>query len=206
MDYCEALREQPETDAELVMFVDNGYQLKVPCSQAAEDKELVKRLRMFYELTLAARSMIQVFGFKTSARIDIVKIAHDSAVGARIGAPLDLGRHGPYNRQIYFFRDSSRLNGTTIRDRLVSESIMTSSDTHQRALNVVRTWNPHSASVTVAMPVFCSLAVSIIWILVATLRYEADVQTSAQTGFTIGSYVVTTGKPKMSPWMMSSTV
>jgi hypothetical protein len=74
MDYCQALREQPETDAEIVMFVDNGYRLQIPCSKATDDKDLVRLLRMFYELTMARRGVIQIFGFKTSARIDVVQV------------------------------------------------------------------------------------------------------------------------------------
>ncbi|KAL5386725.1 hypothetical protein PMIN02_008412 [Paraphaeosphaeria minitans] len=206
MDYCQALREQPETDAEIVLFVDNGYRLQIPCSRGTNDKDLVRLLRMFYELIMARRGVIQIFGFRTSARIDVVQLQFGAAVGPKIGPPLDLGRHGPYNRQIYFFRDSSPLHGTEIRDRLLLENVLHDMHTNSqqipstiapleqaRALNIVRSWNPRSASVTVAIPVFCSFAVAIIWSAVCTLRYGADIQDSVQTGFTIGSYVVTTG-------------
>ena len=92
-------------------------------------------------------------------------------------------------------------------ERLISESIMLEDTNgrrqfapahpivaHTKALNVVRSWNPQSASVTAAVPVFCSLAVSILWSAICTLKYEADVQASVQIGFTVGGYIVTTGK------------
>lgn len=49
------------------------------------------------------------------------------------------------------------------------------------------------ASAIVALPLTLSLLFAVAWTVVAVRVYHADVQTSVQTGFTIGSYVVTAG-------------
>jgi fluoride ion exporter CrcB/FEX len=67
--------------------------------------------------------------------------------------------------------------------------------THQRtALNLVDTWNAGLTSNIIAVPFVGSFLISVIWPIVARRKYHADIQTSIQTGFTIGSYVVTAGE------------
>jgi uncharacterized membrane protein YagU involved in acid resistance len=61
------------------------------------------------------------------------------------------------------------------------------------ALNIVQSWDPQVASIIVLFPVILSLCIAITWSVVASVYYKADVQASTQTGFTIGSYVVTAG-------------
>lgn len=62
------------------------------------------------------------------------------------------------------------------------------------ALNIVRSWDPYITSIIILLPIILSLCVSVTWSIVATLHFKADAQVSTQTGFTIGSYVVTAGK------------
>jgi len=124
------------------------------------------------------------------------QLQQNHAVGDRLGVPLELGRHGSYSRQIYYFRDPSDVTGTAIRERLVTEEVLTSSHQQINALNIVRGWDPHVASLVVLFPIALSLSISIIWSAVAVATFKADVQTSFQTGFTIGSYVVTAGTLK----------
>ncbi|KAF2727662.1 hypothetical protein EJ04DRAFT_132631 [Polyplosphaeria fusca] len=193
VDYCEAWSQQPSFDAEIVLFVENGHRIAIPCSSTADDKDLVRHLRTFYDLILANGGLSEFLGLKSSTRIDIVEIEQEFAVGNRAGPPLDLGRYGPYNRQIHYFRDPSQLTGTKIRDRLLKESVLGHRGTQQRGINIVRTWNPRAASTTVLIPVMISFCISVVWSIVASVHFKADVQSSTQTGFTIGSYVVTAG-------------
>ena len=67
-----------------------------------------------------------------------------------------------------------------------------------KALNIVRDWDPRVTSITVIFPTALSLIISIVWSIVAAVHFKADVQASVQTGFTIGSYVVTAGAFKSS--------
>ncbi|CAK7237830.1 hypothetical protein SBRCBS47491_010164 [Sporothrix bragantina] len=61
------------------------------------------------------------------------------------------------------------------------------------ALNFVSTWHTNFAALAVVAPVIASMIVSIAWPAIAVLKYGEDMQTSVQTGFTVGSYVVTAG-------------
>jgi hypothetical protein len=122
-----------------------------------------------------------------------VKFEH-GAVGEHASEPLALGRYGPYNRLIHRFKEPAGLTGTALRDRLLTDKVMTASGqqpTH--ALNIVQSWDPQVASIIVLLPVVLSLCIAITWSVVASVHYKADVQASTQTGFTIGSYVVTAG-------------
>lgn len=58
---------------------------------------------------------------------------------------------------------------------------------------MVNRWNTDGASVVVAIPFVISLAITIVWPTVAVVRYEADLNASVQTGFAVGSYVITAG-------------
>ena len=69
---------------------------------------------------------------------------------------------------------------------------LTQTPTH--ALNIVRGWDVHIISLIILFPIFISLWISIIWSVVASVHFKLDPQASTQTGFTIGSYVVTAGK------------
>jgi hypothetical protein len=214
-DYSEAWNLDHLNDMVIIMFMDNGHRLAVPCSSKADDKELMQRLHIFYDLIRTGGGIFEFFGTKSSQRIDIVKVSfwfwdvvapsadimlssqleQTYSVGKRVGPPLNLGRHGPYNRQIHYFKDPSELRGTEIRMHLMDNTIgvLTEPDQQTHALNIVRTWDPYVATIMILLPVALSLSVSVIWSVVASVRYKADVQASTQTGFTIGGYVVTAG-------------
>ena len=64
---------------------------------------------------------------------------------------------------------------------------------HKYALNLVRAWDTYGISIVIMMPMIFSLLTSMLWVGIAVHYYGADFNTSAQTGFTIGSYVVTAG-------------
>jgi hypothetical protein len=115
------------------------------------------------------------------------------AVGVSVGPPLALGKHGPYGRQIYYFKDPSDATGTEIGTRLEAEGVMKEAGKQTRALNIVRSWDPYVTTVIILVPVGLSLVVAVLWSVIATLYFKQDAQASTQTGFTIGSYVVTAG-------------
>lgn len=74
-DCCETWRMQDESDMGLIMFVDNDHGMRIPCSSDATDKSLLKRVRCFYELTLARGGIAMFLGFRASSKIEIVKVS-----------------------------------------------------------------------------------------------------------------------------------
>lgn len=63
-----------------------------------------------------------------------------------------------------------------------------------RALNFVSGWDTAGASLVILTPIAISLVVTVVWPIVAVLKYEEDVQTSVQTGTAVASYLITAGK------------
>jgi hypothetical protein len=74
VDYCEAWSRQPGYEWEIILFMDNGHRIAVPCSSDAEDRELVRHLRIFYDLSLANGGLAKFLGLKSCTRIDIVEV------------------------------------------------------------------------------------------------------------------------------------
>jgi sensor domain CHASE-containing protein len=114
-------------------------------------------------------------------------------VGKRLKDSLDLGLLGSYGRQAHYFETPSGLEGDHIQKRLTRQQVLTKPGQQRHALNIIRSWDPQITSVVILFPIVLSLIVSIVWSVVASTTFKADVQTSTQTGFTIGSYVVTAG-------------
>lgn len=108
---------------------------------------------------------------------------------------MELGRYKSDNRLIYYFRHPDELQGHEIVEKLKQGGVIApSGHQHTQALNLVEKWNAGQASIIVLMPIVASLIFSIIWSVVAVAKFHADVQMSVQTGFTVGSYIVTAGK------------
>jgi len=63
----------------------------------------------------------------------------------------------------------------------------------KRALNFVTGWDAKAASYIILSPTIFSILVSILWPVVAVGRFDADVQSSIQTGTAVASYIVTAG-------------
>ena len=61
-------------DSELVMFVDNGKRLSIPCSTLEDDGKLLAHLHMFYNLIRAGGGLFELFGAKLSQKIDVVEV------------------------------------------------------------------------------------------------------------------------------------
>jgi hypothetical protein len=70
-----------------------------------------------------------------------------------------------------------------------------------RALNFVSGWDTSAASYLILTPTLISILISIIWPAVAVRVFEADVQTSIQTGTAVASYIITAGNnlPSLAP-------
>jgi hypothetical protein len=115
-------------------------------------------------------------------------------VGRRVGAPLALGNHGPYNRQIHHFKNPVGVEGDSLKTRLFENEALAAANTQKHALNIVRTWDPYVTSILVLFPVVLSLVISIVWSAIGSMWFGENVHTATQTGFTIGNYVVTAGK------------
>lgn len=80
-----------------------------------------------------------------------------------------------------------------VRDLIERGVITDSGNAKLYCLNFVSVWGSAAASFIVGLPVFFGLLCCIIWPIVAVCIYNADVQTSVQTGFAVGSFVVTAG-------------
>jgi hypothetical protein len=114
-------------------------------------------------------------------------------VGKRVGAPLALGNHGPYNRQIHHFKHPGGVRGDDLKTKLFEKQVLAAANSQKSALNIVRTWDPYVTSILVLFPVVLSLVISIVWSVMGSMWFKGDVHATTQTGFTIGSYVVTAG-------------
>lgn len=224
-DYCEAWKLSAEINSEFILFIDNGARLAIPCSLSMDDRELLQHVRVFYNLLRAQGGLFEFLGTKSSLRVDIVtvrapikykfvqilnlsclQLVQSHAVGTRVGLPLALGRYGPFSRLVHYFKDPSGLaDRNELMERLVIEGVLTEPGQQTHALNIVRTWDPYVTSMIVVIPVLFSFVLSIAWAFVASAYYRADINTSTQTGFTIGSYVVTAGAySRISPVLLSS--
>jgi hypothetical protein len=92
------------------------------------------------------------------------------------------------------FKNHRVAAGHSVVDLLVQKGVLGRSGTRTHALNIVRGWDPYITTTLAFMPIILSLVISMLWSIIATQHYHQDVQASTQTGFTIGSYVVTAGK------------
>ncbi|RYN82910.1 hypothetical protein AA0120_g9525 [Alternaria tenuissima] len=180
-------------DKELVVFLNNGRPFVVPCSSTAEDKDLLQQMRMFYDLQRISHGLFEFIGVRSIQRIDVVKLHNRDIVGKRLKDSLDLGLPGSYDRQAHYFETFSALKGDDIQKRLIRQHVLTKPSQQKNALNIIRSWDPQVTTRVIIFPILLSLIVSIVWSIVASTKFKADVQTSTQTGFTIGSYVVTAG-------------
>ncbi|KAF2679043.1 hypothetical protein K458DRAFT_315415 [Lentithecium fluviatile CBS 122367] len=192
-DYCAAWRQQSQTDLEIIVFIDNGSRLAIPCPRDLDDRSLLWHIRIFYDLIRARGGLFELLGPTSSERIDILKLENGDPVGPVTGPPLALGKHGPYGRQIYHFKDPSRAEGIKVGSRLLDEGVMMQSGAQECALNIVRSWDPYATTVIVLVPVGLSLVISVLWSALAIYYFKQEAQASTQAGFTIGGYVVTAG-------------
>ena len=192
----------------ITVFVDYGLCMEIPCSLLMTDAQLLGHIRSFYTLLRMDGGLLEALQTKTISRIDIVEVGdraleclladlaklEEGPVAKSRVRSLQLGFYGPGGRPIFFFKKPERLEGTRIRDELINSKVMAKLHQQEFALNIVRTWDAYRISVIVLLPTGLSVLTSVVWSVVAVLKYGADVQTSTQTAFTIASYMVTAGK------------
>jgi hypothetical protein len=58
----------------IVMFVDDGPSLEIPCSSALDDEALIKHLQSFYCLTRMGGGLFEFLGARSGHRIDVVEV------------------------------------------------------------------------------------------------------------------------------------
>ncbi|KAK1512119.1 hypothetical protein CTAM01_01049 [Colletotrichum tamarilloi] len=160
-----------------------------------DDLQMWKHLSFFYRLYRIEGGFSQVLLPKALIRFEIVEITDDIYKGPLVSGfdvPQRILRlvenetptsvpagHDP-RRDIRELRRAS-----VYRDLVQADSL--------KGLRFVVGWDTTLISVVVLLPTIVSIATVVAWPIVAVLKYEADVQTSVQTGATVGSYIVTAG-------------
>ncbi|KAL4910993.1 hypothetical protein BDW74DRAFT_4635 [Aspergillus multicolor] len=201
-DYTEAWRQKfaadqqdlPPTGQEcsLYIFTNNGDRTEVPCRWDGNDKQLLETISAFFYLRKARRGLMELLSLKSLQNIEVVKLEGNNAVGEHRYL-LMLGRYRTSTQYTYYFRNPSLKEGDDVLSRLKNDGVVIVMGQQTMALNFVSSFDSGSASLVVLLPIVTSFLLSVFWPIVAVTRYQADVQTSVQTGFTVGSYVVTTG-------------
>jgi hypothetical protein len=70
-------------------------------------------------------------------------------------------------------------------------------------LEFVRAWDRHKLSIIALLPFFFSVAFAAIWIGVSIGTFGVDAQVAVQTAFTVAGFIVTAGKIKSKPAILS---
>ncbi|KAI1413387.1 hypothetical protein F5Y13DRAFT_29339 [Hypoxylon sp. FL1857] len=213
-NFIEARRQNPEfKDYFIVIFVDNKTPVKIPLpdpgtantlpsqnnnsgpnQDAIDDAHLLMLLNTFSRYAKVQCGIIQALLPKDTVRVDTVELLEGSAPG-RPCSTLNLGYH--QHQQMGHFTTPERFNGKKdLINQLVQDGVYrpAESNTTPMALNFVSGWNVQVASVIILTPTVISIAVAIIWPMVAVLHFGViDVQQSVETGASLASYIVTAG-------------
>ncbi|KAG7081578.1 pfs domain-containing protein [Colletotrichum scovillei] len=166
-----------------------------PDEPEIDDLQMWKHLSFFYRLYRIEGGFSQVLLPKALIRFEIVEITDDIYKGPLVSVfdvPQRILRlvenetptsvpagHDP-RRDIRELRRAS-----VYRDLAQADSL--------KGLRFVVGWDTTLISIVVLLPTIISIATAVAWPIVAVLKYEADVQTSVQTGVTVGSFIVTAG-------------
>ncbi|KAK2613494.1 hypothetical protein N8I77_000406 [Diaporthe amygdali] len=118
------------------------------------------------------------------------QLLEGNGVGNRVSM-LDLGR-AEGNSNVHQLYHHEHLEGNVIARDLAEKGVITDKgDGKLYCLNFVSVWGSAAAGFIVGVPVFSGFLCCVIWPIVAVRKYNADVQTSVQTGFAVGSFIVT---------------
>ncbi|RYP56496.1 hypothetical protein DL771_011815 [Monosporascus sp. 5C6A] len=211
------------SECSVIMFRDNGRPLLIPCRWDMTDQQFIRHMRNFYYLQRLGGGYLELLSLKTINFIEVVRLEQRLGVGsrqyylnlARYGSGNRLIRFWLRPSQLSGTSIVEKLTTDAILaapafpaaqaqalPTLFSILFASSQEVaaqnqalgdHKMALNIVSMWNTDAASVVVAVPLLASLVVGVVWAVVAVAVYNADVNVSVQTGFTIASYVITTG-------------
>jgi len=58
---------------------------------------------------------------------------------------------------------------------------------------MVSRWDTNAIATVAAIPLILSVLFCVLWSIISVSIYHADVNVSVQTGFAIGSYIITAG-------------
>lgn len=119
-----------------------------------------------------------------------------AAVGKRKFV-LPLCVYGPEGRLIFYFKNPNELSEKhkfNLVEILKARLVLVTRGEDRNCLNFMRTYRSTYINTVFMVPFLGSLLIGIIWTVIAIRKYSQDVQVSAQTAFTIASYVVTAGE------------
>ncbi|KND92237.1 hypothetical protein TOPH_02990 [Tolypocladium ophioglossoides CBS 100239] len=194
----------------------NCIQIPVPAPNDGgfDDAWLLGHLGFFYRLSQMHGGLPNVILPKTLIRVDVVELLHNNVPGRRVST---LDWNGPYSqpiddlRQVWASTGEKRhvdnlvechvIERVASADTPESDVHLRSTDatsetedaTNPQALNLVLGWDSSLIASVILTPTLLSIATCVVWPVVAVLKYEADIQTSVQTGAAVASYVVTAG-------------
>ncbi|EXF74490.1 pfs domain-containing protein [Colletotrichum fioriniae PJ7] len=166
-----------------------------PDEPGMDDLHMWKHLSFFYRLYRIEGGFSQVLLPKALVRFEIVEITDDIYKGPLVAVfdvpqrilrlvesetPISVPAGHDPRRDIRELRRAS-----VYRDLAQADSL--------KGLRFVVGWDTTLISIVVLLPTIISIATVVAWPIVAVLKYEADVQTSVQTGATVGSFIVTAG-------------
>lgn len=205
--------QQPEIWS-FSLFIDNNTRIEVPCAAELDEKTFVNHLRWLLDLLEVENGLISSFSLLSLGRIEIAKVClffrlflsacililnlfGQMTAGVAVGEfvkDLNLGRDGD-NHNIHLLSHRDGLQGNEMVQELVSQNLLGRMGVpRNKCLNVVNVWSSGAAAVIVGTPLLISVLCCVVWPAVAVRHYNADVQTSVQTGFSIGSFVITVSK------------
>lgn len=173
-----------------VIFLDNQSMMEVPWFYNIGDRDLLAYLQGLHGLARAEKQVLFKFSLQVLGRIDVAEVTGNMAVGERIRT-LNLGRTTS-NRQTYLLSHHEHLEGNNIVTALLDDGVIRVKDSAKtHCLNFTSTWSTEAIGSIVGTPLLLSILSCMVWPIVAVLKYGADVQTSVQTGVTIGGFIVT---------------
>ena len=59
----------------IVLLIDYGPSIEIPCSESMVDADLMKHLNSFLNLLRMERGLLEALQFKTIARIDVIEVS-----------------------------------------------------------------------------------------------------------------------------------
>ncbi|KAL1638077.1 hypothetical protein SLS58_009003 [Diplodia intermedia] len=180
---------------------DHGLHQYVPFDDEWDDKMFLIHLVSFYNVARFTGKPFESMGLRVIRRIDIARLQDGPVVGKR-ECVLDLGTSGREGRPIHWLTHLLKMPDNQhhyIVDQLKENNVVCKEDTKDRkCLDVIRTYKTSYVSLAVCIPTILSLIIGIVWTSVAATVYSQEVQVSAQTAFTISSYIVTAGTEETS--------
>ncbi|KAI9886690.1 MAG: pyridoxine biosynthesis protein [Watsoniomyces obsoletus] len=156
------------------------------------DQRIIAHIRAFYCLERFRGGFLEALSLKTVSYIEVVDAIlvsaddllsnTDTTIGSKLKADGVIADTTPHIAQSI---SSPRFWSAQYRGQPLGS--------HTRALKVVSTWNTEAGAAVVMLLFITSLVFSVTWSAVSAAAFHADVNASVQTGFTVGSFIITAG-------------